>query len=165
MDVIFDDSDVRRVLANLSDELRGSPKTWGVVSRVLEQLVRNTFRGESDPWGKPWPPHSPVTLEARRREGQASLQRLIDSGALYESIRRDSGIGSAEVSAGAGLEYAEPQQFGNPDNLAWGGPSAPIPARPFFPLRSPSDDEPDMPDDWLVAILEPLQAGLAEAVK
>lgn len=165
MDVVFDSRDVDRVLNKLRGQLQGSPKAWATVSRVLEQLVRNTFRSETDPWGQPWPPHSPVTLQARRRAGQASLQRLIDSGALYESIDRSSDTASATVFAGGGLEYAAPQQFGNADNLAWGVAPAPIPARPFFPLRNPGDTEPDMPGDWIAAILEPLEANLMEAMK
>lgn len=159
--VKVDDRNVNEVVAAVREQLLRPRKAMKVVARTLEQLIRDTFRTETNPWGQPWPPHSPVTVEQRERAGQASVQKLIDSGALYSSIVNDAGDDFARVDAGDGLEYALVQQFGNEGNLAWGQGSAPIPARAFFPLTS--ETEADAPGDWIARLVAPLEAGLREA--
>lgn len=131
------------------------------LARITEQLIRDTFRDETDPWGSPWPAHSPVTIAQRRRRAEASVQMLLDSGALYSSIATQTRPDGIEVSAGEGLAYGAAQQFGNPANRAWGRATAPIPARAYFPLRTPDDAE--LPGDWWQAITSEMDAYVREA--
>ncbi len=138
-------------------------KAMKLIELSLEQRVRDTFRDEIDPWGVPWPPHSPVTLAERERKGQSSLQMLRDSGALYSSIIWNADDVSVRAVAGAGLEYAEVQQFGNDGNKAWGRGSAPIPQRAFFPLRS--EDLIDLPDSWLQDIQNAFDEAFGEVTQ
>lgn len=151
----INDADVRGCLDRLAQLGQNLSTPMRAVALTLDQLVRNTFRSESDPWGNPWPPHSPVTEANRLRRKQHSVQMLIDSGALYGSIGHESDATSATIFAGT--DYAEVHQFGNPSNKAWGRGRAPIPARPFFPL-------PDLPDAWWEDALAPFDSALGEAI-
>ncbi len=142
--ITIDDTAARGAIARLQQLGFGLAAPMRAVALTLDQLVRNTFRDQTDPFGRPWEKHRPSTLRDRERRGQASRQILIDSGALYGSIGHESGADSATVFAGT--EYAEVHQFGNPNNKAWGRGSAPIPARPFLPTD-------DLPDAWWVPVL------------
>lgn len=135
-------------------------KPMRLIALAAEQEVRQTYRDESSPWGDPWAAHSPVTLAARRRRGQSSVQKLIDTGGMYASIERQSDRNSATVSAG---EWAGVHQFGNPSNLAWGRGSAPIPARPSFPIRA--GEKVDLTQEWIDRVTAPLESHLKEIAK
>jgi phage gpG-like protein len=135
-------------LAFLAADL-GTPMRTAALT--LEQLVRQGFRDERDPFGHPWPAHSPVTLRERARRGQAGRQKLIDSGAMYGSIGHESDARSA--TAFVGTEYAPIQNAGNPNNTAWGRGHAPIPPRPFFPMDG-------LPEPWWAQVLAPLDAAI-----
>lgn len=135
-------------------------KPMRLIALSAEQEVRQTYRDESSPWGSPWPQHSPVTLAARRRRGQSSVQKLIDTGKLYASIERQSDSKSATVSAG---EWAEVHQFGNPSNRAWGRGTAPIPARPSFPIRA--GNKVDLTQEWIDRVTAPLESHLKEITR
>lgn len=132
----LDDSDFQGTIARLSDAAARPPMKD--VATELAQHARETFRRERDPWGAPWPPHSPLTLKARRRRGNASQQRLIDSGAMYASIRDDYTDTTATVTMGEGLPdpRAVVHQFGT--QTAGRSRNIRIPARPVFPIRAGS---------------------------
>lgn len=130
------------------------------MSLTFADLVRNTFRKEQDPWGAPWPQHSPVTLEMRRRRGDASIQMLVarpgNPESLFGSIKAQNTASSASVSLGGNEDnFPEVHQFGNPSNRMFGGPLAPIPARPFLPIDQ--DGSTNVPRDWFIELLAPLE--------
>lgn len=140
------------------------PVAMGQVALLLDQFVRNTFRSQSDPWGVPWPALSQVTLDERARRGSLNVQKLIDPTLgppiMFDTIRHDSNDVAAWVVIGEGLPdpRAPVQQWGNPENRAWGGPIAPIPARAMVPSRMP--DELDFPPVWLDRIFVPIMAAI-----
>lgn len=105
------------------------------------------FRGSMDPYGVPWKPLAPATLEGRarraaggkpiKRDGtlkvkalraMASAKPLLDTGRLRNSLTRDAG--PSEASVGTNAVYARIHQFGG---QAGRGRKVLIPARPFFP--------------------------------
>jgi len=128
----------------------------------LEQLIRNTFRNESDPWGLPWPKLRSATIDNRRRRGNFGVKPLVDSEKMYDSIRTSQSATEVYVSVDYAPSFPKVHQFGNPENHAWGGPLAPVPARPFFPLRD--ENTLDVPDAWLNEIYQPMNKALAQAI-
>lgn len=154
------------------DKLTGTvermPVAMGEVALLLDQFVRNTFRTQTDPWGVPWPALSPVTLEQRERRGSRNVQKLIDPTLgppiMFDTIRPDHDDTSAWLTIGEGLPdpRAPVQQWGNPENRAWGGPIAPIPPRPMIPSRMP--DEVEFPQIWLDRIFAPIMAAINKVV-
>lgn len=157
-----------KVMAQLAALIAtGKDKTAAMrtVARTLEDYARRSFRDQRDPWGNGWAAHSDVTLLLRRRAKNPSVQKLIGkTRALYASIRGESDEDSASVTAGDnGSEpYADVQQYGNPNNKMFGKAPAPIPARPFFPSRD--RDEVAFPNDWLAAVLLPIETAYKEAI-
>lgn len=135
------------------------PKTLKTVARTMEQQVRQAFRDQTDPWGAPWPQLKPATLKARasrRASGgnrRANQQMLVDSGAMFGSLRATSTADSASVEVGGGLPdvRAQVHQFG----------SDRVPARPFFPIRSGG---PDPAPAWWTAVLRPIDEAIAKAI-
>lgn len=148
MDIQIDDRNLRETLANAKAAAAKPPMKD--VATILAQGIRNAFRSEADPWGAPWPPHSPLTLAKRRTRGSASRQRLLDTGRLYASIRDEHTDTSASISVGEGLPdpRATVNQFGT--NNAGRGRSVRIPPRPFFPLRD--ERTVSLPDQWQAQI-------------
>jgi phage gpG-like protein len=141
MDVQIDDRNLRETLANAKAVAAKPPMKD--VATILAQGIRNAFRSETDPWGAPWPPHSPLTLSVSR-------QRLLDTGRLYASIRDEHTETSASISVGAGLPdpRATVNQFGTTN--AGRSRNVRIPARPFFPLRD--ERTVSLPDQWQAQI-------------
>jgi len=82
---------------------------------------------------------------------------------MYASIKASSTPQQAVIEAGEGIEYFNVHQFGNPDNKAWGRGSAPIPARPMFPMRD--EREAAFPADWLEEVMIPLREAIQEAAQ
>jgi phage gpG-like protein len=159
--VTVDDTSAVRVLDNVI-RVAGGQDGAREGAKVLEQRVRQTFRDEADPWGTPWPPHSPVTLARREKRGNASIQKLIDTGAMFDSLHtEESGDGFDVVIGGADM-WPGVHQEGNPNNRMFGKALAPIPARPMFPIRN---DRVDLPGEWAQAILAPLEDLMAKAIE
>jgi phage gpG-like protein len=142
----FDDS-IAKLVALAGD----ASKPLAVVSRIMEEEVRNTFRDERDPWGHPWPPHAPSTVMARKRKGNTRTSLLIDKGDMYSSIQRTSDANSATVSMDG---PAEVHQDGT--TTAGRSHNVRIPPRPMFP----SDDPPDA---WWDRVQQPFVDALQAA--
>lgn len=103
------------------------------IGQVLVTSADLAFRNESDPWGRPWQPLSPVTLLRRRG---TTAQILRDTGRLANSVNAQ--VTGSRVKAGTDVIYAATHQFGRRDNRMYNTPRgrpAPIPPRPFFPVR------------------------------
>lgn len=146
--------EAQRMLAKLG--ALDMPKALRAVSREMEQQLRQTFRDEADPWGRAWPPHSPVTIRNRERRGNTRRSLLFDTGAMYSSIRPESDATTASVSMGG---TAEVHQFGT--TTAGRGHKVTIPARPTFPIDA-NGASPD--EDWWDAITAPVDAMVEEAI-
>lgn len=153
----LDTSQLDAMIAKLNAAATNMTRPMRAVGRVLEQHIRQTFRDETDPWGSPWPPHSPVTLAARRSRGNASIQKLIDTAAMYDSLRSDATTRDVTVVIGEGLpdERAPANQFGAADRN--------LPARPFFPIRP--GNRADIPQSWWPNLIAPLDDMLVQATQ
>lgn len=135
-------------------------KVMRLVSRGMEQQARQAFRDQVDPWGKPWPPLAPSTLKARagRRASnvnrRASQQPLVDTGAMFGSLRSTATADSAAVEIGDGLPdvRATVHQYG-------GGR---VPARPFFPIRPGGN--PDPAPAWWAVVLRPIDDAINKVI-
>jgi phage virion morphogenesis protein len=159
--IVVERADFDATIARLIDLGADATKPMKVVARLMEQNVRDTFRTESDPWGRPWdphadsawPPHAPATVRARRSAGNTRTSLLIDTGAMYGSIRNDSGADFASVSMDG---PAEVHQYGT--TTAGRNNSVTIPARPMFPIDQ------DPPDAWWDSVGAPLIAAVEKAM-
>lgn len=151
-----DDTDAQRVLTALAG--LPMPKILRQVADVGAQLTRERFRSETDPEGNPWAPHSPVTLQLRRRRGSPGVGKLVDTGALFGSVRAEADESEARVLVGGAGMFARVQNEGNPFNRMFGGPLAPIPARPFVP------DSSDLPASYIPPLLAPIERAIERAL-
>lgn len=111
------------------------------IGEAAREEVEQRFQTETDPWGAPWAPLSPVTIMLRAKAGQLGkiLQRTrnLANSAFW---RLDETGKRVVVSLAA--PYAPVQHFGNPNNKLFGKVKAPIPARPILPLRDGRIDLP-----------------------
>lgn len=154
--VQIDDADAQRLLSAIAS--LPMPKIMRQVADVGAQLTRERFRSETDPDGAPWVPHSPVTLQLRRRRGSPGVGKLIDTGKLFGSIRAEADEAEARVLVGGVGMFARVQNEGNPQNRMFGGPLAPIPARPFIP------DSDELPASYIPPLLAPLDRAIERAL-
>lgn len=128
----------------------------------LRDFIIGTYRDERDPWGMPWPKLSAATLANRKRRGNFGLKPLVDSEKTYDSIQVTQTATDVYVAVTNASSYPRVHQFGNPDNRAWGGPPAPIPARATFPLRD--ENTLDVPDEWMRVLYEPWSKAIRDAI-
>lgn len=182
-------------LLDLRDRLeKGSPEAMQAVSEALLESADYCFETSTDPWGRPWKPHSDVTLQfyaqggfqarTRDRRGRGARPRRQVVTKRYRMARRKLLHGptaqlralvprwtpkTASVSVGGQARaYGHVHQFGNPDNRLpnrAGGARAPIPARPFFPLRLRGsrvhvDLPPELAEEVVETIRDALLGGL-----
>lgn len=155
-EIKIDDAAAQALFARLEKNAKANDKAMRESALSIKQKVYETFRSARDPWGTPWQALSPLTLKARKRRGNASVQPLIDTGAMYASIEADSGAMHASVSVGGNL----------PDARAWynqfGGKAAMRPpTRAFLPIRSIGSV--DVPEDWIAPVREIWRKSLDEA--
>lgn len=144
-------------LRRTAAEAVGSPATINKIAQALDELIRGTFRNETDPWGQPWAPLKDSTLTARQRRENFSVQMLIDTGTMYStlSITPVPAESAVEAEIGRGAPYAEFHQFGHEGGL--------FPARSTFPMRS--RDEVAFPGDWLREVFAPLREAVEGAAR
>jgi phage virion morphogenesis protein len=160
LSVTIDDAEVNRALRALAAHLDDLTPAMDAIGQALVTEVDLSFDGSRDPWGTPWDALSAVTL-ARRRGTSAQILR--DTGHLANSINYHAAADRVEV--GTDVIYAATHQFGRADNRMYNTPSgrpAPIPARPFLPIRPSGQVE--LPDATRDAILDLLHRHLAQAL-
>ena len=141
--VELDDADLRAALARLAAWARDLTPVFEQLGQVVVTRADLSFRGQASPWGTAWAALSPVTL-ARRRQGPGEgpgAAILRDSGRLAGSIHAEPSADEVWVGTDETV-YAATHQFGRPDNRLFGRARAPIPARPFLPLRGGAVDLP-----------------------
>ncbi|WP_295579436.1 phage virion morphogenesis protein [uncultured Lamprocystis sp.] len=176
----IDDAQLTAALRGLTTRLRDLRPVMAGIGQELVTLADLSFRGEQDPWGKPWDALSEVTLLRRgqRKTGGKSLRTKRGNtrasalrAMLSAKILRDTGrlAGSVnyrasrdQVVVGSNVIYAATQQFGRADNRMFGRALAPIPARPFLPIRN---GRLDLPAATRAALLDLLHDALAQAAQ
>jgi len=134
---------VEGVLADLegmASRMRDLTPVMEVAAEATVSTSKESFDVQASPSGAEWAELSPVTEAMRfKRRGRGKgpgpqIRKLIDTGRLSNSISGESS--KTGFRFGSNVVYAAAQHFGNPDNRMFGGVSAPIPARPLFPVVS-----------------------------
>lgn len=155
--VTVDDAEVRAALERMTAAARNPRPALRAIGQVLVSGTDLSFRAQEDPWGAPWAPLSETTL-ARRRGTSAHILR--DTGRLANSI--SARVTGTAVEVGTNVIYAATHQFGRPTNRFYNTPRgarAPIPARPFMPIRG---GVVDLPAEWRRDILDAIADHLAD---
>lgn len=149
--ITLDDREVQHALERLAASVRNMYPVFDALGQVLVTRSDLSFRAEQTPWGDGWTALSNVTLGRRRG---TSAQILRDTGRLAGSITAQPSAN--EVQVGTNVIYAAVHQFGNPANRFYNtsrGRPAPIPARPFLPIRGGAVDLPAADRDSMLDIL------------
>lgn len=168
----IDDREVRAALTRLAHQAGNLRPALQAIGQVLVTRSDLSFRGSQDPWGGAWPELSETTILQRGKravKGQSlttkkgntratALRKMLAAKPLRDSGRLAGSI-SAQVQGdgvvvGTNLIYAATHQFGRADNRFYNTPrgaSAPIPPRPYLPIRGggvdlPADDRADILD-------------------
>ena len=143
----------------LFEQLTGIP--IDVVAREVGQvgveLVRANFTFQRSYTGEPWTELSPFTLNRRAKRGNASSLILIDTRALFNSIRYYQSKGEVELRVGGSGIEAEKHNLGDAGNMLNGKP-APIPRRAFMPNGD------DIPQEWLDKLNLPVETAINKAI-
>lgn len=164
MRIVVESGRVVDVLERVKRSMKRKGFVMAIIADRLRTLIQGTFEEQRDPWGRPWEPLKQSTLDIRRRRGSSSSEILIDSYTLYSSVERSSNDEYAQVEFQGADEYAWVQQFGNPLNAMFGRGNAPIPARPFMPIKG-SGPRLDLPDSWVRTLMQPLEQELQKALR
>lgn len=130
-----DDAQVQALLGRLRQSVTNLQPAMKRIGFALTELVAGSFDAGKDPWGNPWKPLSALTISRRRQQSSAPLRDIGLTRASIEAIVTDD---SVTVSVGRKDRPAHVHQFGNPNNRFYNTPRgrpAPIPARPFLPIR------------------------------
>lgn len=109
------------------------------LAEVVRQQAEQSIATRTDPWGRGWPAVAESTkrIESSKRKRGAGL-----AGRTF--VRRVGG----RVVAGIRARFGRAMQYGAPNNRAFGSKkAAPIPPRPFFPVRP--NRRVDMPPELL----------------
>lgn len=164
MRIQVEDGRVLNVFLKVRRSLLRKKAFFAVAADRLKTLIQATFEEQRDPWGRPWQELNTSTVDIRTRRGNASTEILLDSYNLYNSIEAQSTDEYGEVQFDGTDDYAWVQQFGNPVNKIFGGPVAPIPARPFLPLTG-SSQRLSLPDKWVQSLTAPLEDSLRKTAQ
>lgn len=165
MNIVVESGRVVNVLERVKRSLKRKGFVMGLIAERLANLIGGTFEEQRDPWGRPWERLKQTTLDIRARRGSSSNEILIDSYTLYGSMTKSSTDDYAQVEFQGADEYAWVQQFGNPLNTMFGRGNAPIPARPFMPIKNAGAPRLDLPDSWVAALTQPLENELRKAIQ
>lgn len=133
--VTLDDAAAQAMFARLIAAGVNPRPLLAEIGSALEDSSRKRFVSQESPDGVSWAPLSEFTL-SRKKSGRI----LYESGDLHDSIKFELGADFVQIVAGP-TEYAATHQFGRADNRLFGGPLAPIPARPFLGLSDDDQDE------------------------
>jgi phage gpG-like protein len=134
---------------------RGIQQAAGVVrDEAVASLERN-----ADPWGAAFAPLSPTTLKLYATEGDP---RGAISGSLRAQLDPDGKRGVVRPT-GRARRFAGFKQYGSPNNRMFDNANpAPVPARPFLPIRD--SGVVDLPPAVSERVLAAIREGLVRAI-
>ena len=144
---------------------KGSLEAWGAalanpkpaldrIGALLRANLEERFRTNTDPWGGAWAPVSERTIAMRGGVREADDNLIERISVRIEGLKVRFGLRSA---------IARSRQFGVPNNRMFGRSPAPVPARPFLPIRPSRKIE--FPPALLAQILETVRDSLRKAAK
>lgn len=107
------------------------------IGEAIADYVRETFKAETDPWGKPWAELAPATR--RKREANNDGPILFATGNLFRSLKVLKLDNAAWVGFAASYALI-PHQLGEDPNI-WGKRT---PARKIMPIND--NGEVDLPN-------------------
>ncbi len=121
-------------------------RALAVIGQGLVEEVEREFEAERDPYGTPWKPLAPATLERRRKRG-AGAKILQDTGVMRRSLNWQL-RGRHAVAVGFADKKAAWHQQGTKDGR--------LPARPLLPWKGGPGGV-DLPRRWWRVIKETLE--------
>jgi len=140
--IAVDDKRARALLRQISAKGASLKPELGEIGATIQGMVDLAFRRERAPFGGPWAPLRPVTLERRRKgdpDSKAPQARILrDTGTLAGSFMIQR-LTQTQVEVGSELKYSGTHQYGarkgqygttrRGSPIPWGD----IPARPMLP--------------------------------
>lgn len=126
---------------------------------VVRDEAQSSLASNADPWGAAFAPLSPVTLRLYATMGDPR-------GSIGPTLRAtydEAGKRGVVRPSGRGQRFAFFKQFGSPNNRMFDNENlAPIPARPFLPIRD--GGAVDLPPETAAAVHAALRDGIAAAL-
>ena len=114
------------------ETLRNIKSLYPLIEQELEQIAQDSIKNQqSATTNQGYKPLTPTTQELT---GKPATPALFSSTLGYQAKVKMTLVGQDEAMISSQLPYAEVHQFGNPNNTLFGR-RAPIPARPFLPVR------------------------------
>lgn len=127
-----DISRMGKLAANIGKLARVPSQAAPAVAKAIDALVQQQFGSATDPYGTPWKPHAPATVE---RWGPHPVLQLTQA-------MRSSVDVKPMPAAGVSITIDHP---GAPHQTGWDGSQGSGPARPVLPSRG-------VPPAWKEAI-------------
>jgi len=147
LSVTVDDGEAQAMFRRLASVADNMAPALDAIGQLIASSVRGNIASGTDYTGSPFVGLSETTLDRRRKAGK-DAKPLRDTGRLMNSITHR--VNGDSVAVFTDVVYAAAQQFGNPGNRMFGKAAAPIPARPFFPIRAGHADlQPDVIADMM----------------
>lgn len=147
---------LKRRLRRLERRVDDPHAALRVIGSDLMERVEEGFEYEHDPYGLPWKPLAPATLERRRMHG-AGAKILQDTGDMRRSLNYRV-VGRNAVAVGFADKKARWHQEGRTikRKTKHGVKEIVIPARPMLPWRrGPGGLQ--LPPSWLHGIMTTLE--------
>lgn len=108
------DGQVITNLRRIVKELNNPTPALKLVGALAQRAIQRNFRTQSSPGGQPWASLAPATIKARRNRRKSSIQILVDSGRLKNSLTTPDAlrIEGSELAVGTNVPYAAIHNFG-----------------------------------------------------
>lgn len=136
--VQIDDRKLKRELRKLQKKLDKFNEALQLIADEIEEAIDIAFAQKKTIDNKGWKPWSETTEKVWGTRGSL----LNRTGRLKSSIKVVTKDG--EIRIEVRNPAAAVHQYGNPSNKAWGRGRAPIPARPYLPIKNINNLHPDM---------------------
>ena len=138
--VDVDDRAVLDALGELQERVSDPRPALEEIGAEITSQIQGLFKDSEDPWGNPWKTLADSTQAASRGK-RAGGQPLLDTGEMRNSIDYQADADGVTIYSNDVPGKVATHQFGGYSKLF----KAPIPARPFFPIRG---GRADLPEDW-----------------
>jgi phage virion morphogenesis protein len=114
------------------DTLKDIKTLYTLIEQELEQVAQQSIQSQqSATTGRSYAPLTPTTQELQNKPPRPALwSRTLGGSPMVKMtlLGKDSAMISSQIP------YSEVHQYGNPNNTLFGR-KAPIPARPFLPVK------------------------------